>query len=93
MTGGLTTLPCQWISGKPAHPRNKSHFLFELSLLRQDGFYKVVKNEWRSVIAGSSPLERWQNKISHILRIFSVGGQIIVWGLQKRKRKVSSSNS
>ena len=53
-------------SGAHAHLGNKSHFSFELSWLRHEGFYELIRDEWNSVISGTSPIERWQNKIRHL---------------------------
>ena len=53
-------------SGEAAHIGNESLFSFELAWLRQDGFYEMVRAEWISVSVGSTPIEKWQNKIRHI---------------------------
>ena len=53
-------------SSEQAHMGNKSHFSFKLSWMRQDGFYDMVCREWLSINSGSSPMERWQNKIRHL---------------------------
>jgi hypothetical protein len=50
-------------SGKHAHVGNKSIFSFELSWIRQDGFFDLVKNAWLSIPYGGNPMENWQNKI------------------------------
>ena len=53
-------------SGEQAHVGNKSHFSFELSWLRLEGFFEMVAHEWISTVGGSTPIERWQNKIRHL---------------------------
>ena len=53
-------------SGESAHLGNRSLFSFELSWLRHEGFYDLVKKEWLSIDQGASPVERWQNKIRHL---------------------------
>ena len=53
-------------SGEGAHLGNRSIFSFELSWLRQEGFYDMVSHEWMSISEGASPVERWQNKIRHL---------------------------
>ena len=53
-------------SGESAHLGNRSLFSFELSWLRQDGFYDMVRHEWMSISVGASSVERWQNKIRHL---------------------------
>jgi hypothetical protein len=60
-------------SGEQAHLGNKSHFSFELSWIRQEGFYDLVQREW--IVAGSNinAMENWQSKIRH-LRSYLRGG-------------------
>ena len=53
-------------SGIQAHNGNKSHFSFELSWMRYDGFDEMVRREWMSIHSGNSLVERWQNKIRHL---------------------------
>ncbi|XP_024310192.1 uncharacterized protein LOC112268600 [Brachypodium distachyon] len=72
-------------SGDQAHPGNKAQFLFELSWLRQEGFYEIVAAEWAVCRGGSSPIERWQNKIRH-LRRFLRGWAKNQSGLYKKER-------
>jgi hypothetical protein len=45
------------------HIGNKNKFSFELSWMRQDGFFEMVMDEWISVHSGNSPVERWQHKV------------------------------
>ena len=56
-------------SGAHAHIGNKSHFSFELSWMRHDGFDEIVRREWMSIHSGNSPVERWQNKIRHLRQL------------------------
>jgi hypothetical protein len=53
-------------SGEQAHHGNKPKFSFELSWLKQDGFFEMISKEWASINSGANPMEKWQNKISHI---------------------------
>jgi hypothetical protein len=53
-------------SGEAAHVGNKTTFSFELSWMRQDGFFEMVRDEWTSVHSGGSPVERWQHKVRHL---------------------------
>ena len=53
-------------SGEQAHLGNKSHFSFELSWLRDEGFVDIINAVWNSVSHGTTVLERWQNKIRHL---------------------------
>ena len=55
-------------SGVQAHLGNTSRFSFELSWLRQEGFFDMIAAEWRSINRGSTPIEVWQNKIRHVRR-------------------------
>ena len=55
-------------SGNQAHIGNKSLFSFELSWLEHEGFYDMVTAEWKSVVQGHSPIDRWLNKIRHLRR-------------------------
>jgi hypothetical protein len=59
-------------SGVHAHMGNKNSFSFELSWLKQDGFFDLVSLVWNSIPSGSEALESWQNKIRH-LRTFLKG--------------------
>jgi hypothetical protein len=55
-------------SGEQAHLGNKAHFSFELSWLREEGFYELIKREWNAEIKGTTPIDVWQNKIRHLRR-------------------------
>ena len=46
-------------SGEQAHVGNCNQFSFELSWMRQDGFYEMIRKEWNSISSGNSPIERW----------------------------------
>jgi hypothetical protein len=52
---------------------NKNSFSFELSWMRQDGFFDLVRDEWNSVHSGLSPVERWQQKIRHLRQFLRDG--------------------
>jgi hypothetical protein len=54
--------------GSPAHGGKNSHFSFELSWLKQDGFAYMVTNEWCSVTNAPTPIESWQKKIRHLTK-------------------------
>ena len=45
---------------------NRSVFAFELAWVHHEDFYELVRLEWMSVAVGSTPVERWQNKIQHL---------------------------
>jgi hypothetical protein len=54
--------------GNQAHIGNKARLSFELSWLRQDGFFEMVSAEWAAISTGDTPIQRWQNKIRHLHR-------------------------
>jgi hypothetical protein len=51
-----------------AHLRNKADFSFELYWLRQESYYEMIEKEWKSLLTGNSPMDRWLNKLRHIRR-------------------------
>jgi hypothetical protein len=53
-------------SGEQAHLGNKTHFSFELSWIRQDGFYDLVQREWNVAGSNVNAMENWQSKIRHL---------------------------
>jgi hypothetical protein len=53
-------------SGELSHHGNKPKFSFELSWLKQDGFFEMISKERASINSGANPMEKWQNKICHI---------------------------
>ena len=55
-------------SGVNAHVGNKARFSFELSWLREEGFFQMVAVEWNKSAKGCTPIEVWQNKIRHLRR-------------------------
>ena len=57
-------------SGDHAHLGNNAKFSFDLSWLRREGFFEMICREWRATSGGSSPIERWQHKIRHLMQFF-----------------------
>jgi hypothetical protein len=53
-------------TGLPAHLGRTRHFSFELSWLKHEGFFVMIKDLWESSNVGFTPIERWQNKIRTI---------------------------
>jgi hypothetical protein len=53
-------------SGEQAHLGNKTHFSFELSWIRQEGFYDLVQREWNVFGSNINAMENWQSKIRHL---------------------------
>jgi hypothetical protein len=45
-------------SGEQAHHGSKTKFLFELSWLKQEGFFDMVSKEWASISLGANSMER-----------------------------------
>jgi hypothetical protein len=62
-------------------------FSFELSWLKQEGFFELVKDLWTSVNLGDTPVERWQNKIRS-MRQYLRGWARDQSGKYKRKKSV-----
>ena len=75
-------------SGIQAHLGNKSHFSFELSWLRQDGFFEMVAREWLSTLGGNTPIERWQAKIQHLRRFLRGWAKNLSGEYKKQKEKL-----
>jgi hypothetical protein len=73
-------------SGEPAHIGNKNNFSFELSWIRQEGFYEMVRDEWSSIHSGKSPVERWQHKVRHLRQFLRVWAKIKVAFIRKKKK-------
>jgi hypothetical protein len=46
-----------------AHLGINSHFSFELSWMRNEGIFEMVRDAWFSVAVGDSPVDKWQNNI------------------------------
>jgi hypothetical protein len=74
-------------SGCPSHLGKNNHFSFELSWLRQEGFYDLIKQEWLAVNSGETPVERWQHKVRH-LRQFLRGWAHNLSGVYKKERDI-----
>jgi hypothetical protein len=74
-------------SGNHAHLGNIARFSFELSWLRQDGFYEMVAAEWGGVTTGSTPILRLQNKIRHLRRFLKGWAKNQSRKYRKKKRE------
>jgi hypothetical protein len=64
---------------------NKAQFSFELSWIKQEGFYDMIAHEWASVTKGADPMEKWQYKIRH-LRNFLRGWAKNNSGIYRKER-------
>jgi hypothetical protein len=67
--------------GSPAHGGKRSHFSFELSWLKQEGFIDMVTNEWRSITNDPTPIESWQKKDTTSEKVSPRMGPECKWGL------------
>jgi hypothetical protein len=72
--------------GSPAHVGKNNHFSFELSWLKKDGFYDLVKDMWLTCGTASSPIETWQLKVRQ-LRQFLRGWARNLAGVYKKERE------
>jgi hypothetical protein len=78
-------------SGDPAHLGNKNNFSFELSWMRQDGFFDLVKTEWNLIQSGKNPVERWQNKMRHLRQFLRGWAKNLAGAYKKEKREAYPS--
>lgn len=58
--------PLLLFAGKQNHRGNLKTFRFELSWFLKDGFFDRVTAVWQSENRGTTPLQRWQNKIRRV---------------------------
>ena len=68
-----------------ARPPCSQHFKFELGWLHREGFHELVKRIWDRPVAGSSPIQIWNNKI-RALRNYLVGWARHTTGLLKKEK-------
>jgi hypothetical protein len=54
-------------TGTPSSQRRRP-FKFELGWLLRDGFLDMVKKVWQNPVAGSTAIERWNNKLRSMRR-------------------------
>ena len=54
---------------EPSHRGNVRNFKFELAWLTRDGFFELVKEVWEYENRGTSPMEKWQNRIRRLRRL------------------------
>ena len=78
-------------TGSSTHQKGQRPFKFERGWLIRDGFYDMVAQIWQSENGGSTPLERWQNKIRRLRQHLRGWAQHIFWDLSKRKEEVAGS--
>jgi hypothetical protein len=75
-------------SGNHAHIGNKAHFSFEISWLKHENFYEIVKAEWETETRGDSPIARWQNTIHHVRRFLKGWAKCLSGQYKKEKEKL-----
>jgi hypothetical protein len=65
-------------------PQCSRPFKFELGWLYRDGFLDMVKNMWEKPLPGSTPIQRWNNKL-HSMHRYLWGGLAICLGSLNKK--------
>ena len=76
-------------TGTP-RPPCKCQFKFELGWLQRDGFKNQVRTIWERLVAGSSPIQRWNNKLRALRRHLSGWARNTAGLLKKEKLRLSS---
>jgi hypothetical protein len=56
-------------AGSPANIGKNNYFSFELSLLRKEGFFEMVRDTWVSVTLGKGKLDAYDNIYKDGLKI------------------------
>ena len=77
-------------TGSSTHQNGQRPFKFERGWLIRDGFYDMVVQIWQSETSGSTPLERWQNKIRRLRQHLRGWAQHISGTYRKEKKKLLS---
>jgi hypothetical protein len=73
-------------TGENAKPKKQPPFKFELGWLLKDGFFDMVSEVWSKETRGSTPMQRWQNKIRR-LRQFLRGWAKNMNGAYKKEKQ------
>jgi hypothetical protein len=73
-------------TGDGVKPWRPPPFKFELGWLLKEGFFEMVSEVWTKESKGSSPLQRWQNKIRRF-RQFLRGWAINMNGAYKKEKQ------
>ena len=68
----------------------KRPFKFELGWLHREGFSDMVRAIWERPVAGSSPIQRWNNKLRALRRHLSGWARHMAGLLKKEKIRLSS---
>ena len=78
-------------TNQASHRGNTPLFKFESGWLTRDDFFYLITNVWKAENRGTTPLQRWQNKIRAV-RTFLRGWAKNQVG-ENKKRKFPSSTS
>jgi hypothetical protein len=71
-------------------PPRKRPFKFELGWIQRDGFSDMVKRIWDNSVTGSSPIQRWSNKLRSLRTHLSGWARHQAGLLKKEKLRLSS---
>jgi hypothetical protein len=74
--------------GDRGKPKKQPPFKFELGWLIKDGFFEVVAEVWKKEIRGTSPLQRWQNKIRRLRQYLRGWAQNMNGAYKKEKQEL-----
>jgi hypothetical protein len=66
-------------------PSCKHPYKFKLGWLRREGFSDLVKTVWEKPIAGTNPIQIWNNKL-HAMHIYHGGWASHMTGLLKNEK-------
>jgi hypothetical protein len=67
--------------GEKAKSKKQLPFKFELSWLLKDGFFEVVTEVWKKESRGTTPMQKWQNKIRRLRQFLRGWAKKYEWGL------------
>jgi hypothetical protein len=81
--------PILLTTGTPI-PLCKRPFKFELGWLQREGFQDMVKNVWERLVAGNTPILRWNNKMCAMRKNLSGWAGYVSDILKKEKSRLSS---
>jgi len=70
-----------------SHRGNTPLFKFELGWLTRDGFFDLITDVWKAKNRGTTPLQRWQNKIRAVRRFLRGWAKNQVG--ENKKKKIS----
>ena len=68
----------------------KRQFKFELGWLHREGFHELVKKVWERPVAGSNPIQIWNNKVRATRKFLGGWARHMSGILKKEKLRLSS---